>query len=717
MIRAGIVGVTFLAVVALLVLSDPALDIRAGQRATRDYAARVTFTAQDMEAANYEQESARRKQPNCYRIQQSALQAIRDETAAILRRIRFASNLDQTVAQLAAQRQVNLLEPESFRKELVDLGDGLNALLDAFFARAAKKGILGAKEFKDEAARGRSEIAILRGPEAEPMRVKLTEVLTLGDGGESLETWVARMFPKQSDIFRSNLRAILAHSIARSGPVLKYDADASDRLREAAAAKVAAPIKEVKAGEIILRRGQIARPRHIYELKAERKAYRKQVRGSKAQMQTLAGVAAPLAILFWALGAYVRRFQTELLESKRRLFMLCALCLAVLGAGKVLVCSGLPALWTPIALASIIVSMSHGERFGVLVSFLLAVGLAVMQRGGVTAPIALGLGGTIAALRSVKIDRRVTMIKVGLVTAGVQFAAVWAVELARVGFPGVVTTEWLLSVLAASGWAFLNGVVIGLLTSSMLPVIEFLFGITTDITLLELSDLNQPALQELMLAAPGTYHHSMVVGMLAEDAAKVVNANALLARVGAYYHDIGKMNKPEYFVENAPSGVSQHTDLAPTVSALVITAHTKDGAELADAYSLPPRIKDIILQHHGTTRVEYFYREALKENGEENVEEDAFRYRGPKPQTKEAAIVMLADAVESASRVLSEPNPGRIEGLVEDLIDRRLRDGQFDECDMTFLELKQVRDSLTRGLIGTFHSRIKYPEPEASSAS
>ncbi len=716
-IRAVIVVLTFLAIVALLVFSLPALNLEVGERVRRDYVARVGFDVLDTETANYEREAARRSQPTCYSVDQQALRELREQTLALFRRVRLPGDIDAIVSAMASERGINLLEPKQFRRELAQMGSGLAGLVEQFFARAARNGILGAEKFKDEISQGHEEIAIIQGEDALPVRTKLSDVLTLGDGGESLERHVEQVFAKQSDIFRSNARSIIARCIETSDPVLRYDAEATDRLREEAAAKIVARTKHIEAGEVILRRGQTVRNHHLYELRAERQAYWRAALWSKAQLQVLAGTALPLALVFLGFATYVSRFQSMLVRSNSKLLMLCLLCTGVLAIGHLLVRWGGPVLLTPVALASIIVALCHGERFAVLVSIFLGVALAIVQGGGAAPAIALGLGGAAAALCSVRIDRRATMIKIGLVTGAVQFVSVWAVQLAQMGFPGEVTALWLRGVGIESGWALFNGVAVGLLASSVLPVIEYLFDITTDITLLELSDLNQPALRELMLAAPGTYHHSLMVGMLSEDAAKAVGANPLLARVGSYYHDIGKMSKPEYFVENVASGVSQHTDLAPTMSALVITAHTKDGCELADEYRLPARIRDIVAQHHGTTRVEYFYREALKESGEENVEEDAFRYRGPKPQSKEAAIVMLADSVESASRVLSEPNPSRLEGLIDEIIDRKLRDGQLDECQMTFRELKQVRDSLARSLIGTFHSRIKYPEPEKPEGS
>lgn len=711
-LRVCVVATLFAGMVFLLTEGEQALRIELGQPAKRDYVARVGFQCEDREVALYQRNLAVRQQPSCYRLQGQDLQRQRDSITAIFKRIQWDSDVGATADELA-KREVNLLEPERFRREVLDLGDKLPELIAHYFEVVGRWGILSREQYRDELTHGREEIAVIRGPAAARVRVKLDRVMTPGAAGRELvEARIAATFPNQSDIFRSNFLAIVEQTL---GPSLKFDPEATEQAKQEAFERVEPPIMHVKPDDVLLRRQAAARPHHVYQIAEERRAFDREVRWSYYRLRTMAAVAVPLAVLFWLGGVYLSRFQSELLESNRRLGRLALLCLLVLTVAHVLVRVGLPAVLTPLALASIIVSMGHGERLGVLVSIALAAAVAAMQDGAMDVALVLGLGGIAAALNSTKIDRRTSLIKIGLITGAVQFVLVWALDLLALDMRETVSFERVESVVAHSLWALGNGVAVGLLVSSTLPVIEYLFNITTDITLLELSDLNQPALQDLMLSAPGTYHHSLMVGMLSEDAAKTVNANSLLARVGSYYHDIGKVLKPDYFVENAARGVSQHTDLAPQMSALVITAHTKDGATLAVDYGLPRRIIDIVLQHHGTTRVEYFYREALKENGAENVEEDLFRYRGPKPQTKEAAIVLCADSVESASRVLSEPNPSRIEGLVDEIVDHKLRDGQLDECGLTFRELTMICKSLVRGMTATFHSRIQYPKPPDES--
>ncbi len=258
---------------------------------------------------------------------------------------------------------------------------------------------------------------------------------------------------------------------------------------------------------------------------------------------------------------------------------------------------------------------------------------------------------------------------------------------------------------------FINGVVCGIVVVGVLPVFEYIFGRVTNISLLELSDFNSPVLKRLMLEAPGTYHHSLIVGNLSEAACEAVGANALLARIGAYYHDIGKIEKAEYFSENQNLGVSKHEDLAPSMSKLVIINHVKEGASLAKRYRLNPRIIDFIAQHHGTSLVYYFYRRAL-ENGKEDqeVSEQGFRYPGPKPKSKETAIVLLADSVEAATRALKETTPNKIEQEVYQIINNKFIDGQLDECELTLKDLEKISRIFIRLLTSIYHVRVTYPK-------
>jgi putative nucleotidyltransferase with HDIG domain len=265
--------------------------------------------------------------------------------------------------------------------------------------------------------------------------------------------------------------------------------------------------------------------------------------------------------------------------------------------------------------------------------------------------------------------------------------------------------------LYAAGLAFVGGALgVGLLVSFVLPVLERLFGVLTDVRLLELSDANHPLLQELARKAPGTWTHSHAVGALAEEAARAIGANPLFCRVAALYHDVGKVKKPDYYVENQ-RGVNPHDRLAPSMSALVIAAHVKDGIRMARQAGVPEQIVDVIPQHHGTRLMTYFYEKArrLAEPESGPPKEEDFRYPGPKPQTREAAIFMLADGVEAAARTAEDANPGRLREVIRQITSAIVLDGQFDECKLTFADLERIQGAMLRTLVSSRHQRVQYP--------
>ncbi|MCP4724861.1 MAG: HDIG domain-containing protein, partial [bacterium] len=262
-----------------------------------------------------------------------------------------------------------------------------------------------------------------------------------------------------------------------------------------------------------------------------------------------------------------------------------------------------------------------------------------------------------------------------------------------------------------------NAIFSPLITLGFIALFEIVFGVATDMTLLELSDQNRPLLRDLAIKAPGTYHHSIVIGNLSESAAEAIGANSLLARVGCYYHDIGKTVKPEYFIENQPDSMKKHEALAPSMSSLIISSHVREGIEIADKFKLPEVIKDFIMQHHGTGKISFFYEKAIEKSGDKNINPADYSYPGPKPLTKETGIVMLADSVEAATRALKDPSPSRIKERVNSVIEKRFREGQLDSCELTFKDLRQIADRFIKILTGMFHVRLEYPDEDNNQKS
>lgn len=359
----------------------------------------------------------------------------------------------------------------------------------------------------------------------------------------------------------------------------------------------------------------------------------------------------------------------------------------------------------PIVAFSMMIAILYHSELALLLSAVLSL-VTVFSLGlGVAEFVTMASVSSLASFLARNVRSRTRLIFVGLWAAAVGIPTGIYVRIA-LGWPMTLPLIW------QSLWIGLQVVLAGVALTALLPFMERFFDFQTDISLLELGVPTHPLLRELNQRAPGTYNHSINVASIAETAANAIGANGVLVRVAAYFHDIGKMRKPEYFIENQAKGQNKHQQLLPSMSTLVIVAHVKDGAELARKYKLPKSIIDFIEQHHGTTLVEYFYRQAKNEEKRETsvVEEADFRYPGPKPQTRETAVMMLADGCESASRAMKEPTPSRLEGLVEEMTQKRLRDGQFDECGITLKELHIVKESLIKSLNGMYHGRIKYPD-------
>jgi putative nucleotidyltransferase with HDIG domain len=489
-------------------------------------------------------------------------------------------------------------------------------------------------------------------------------------------------------------------AVERLPPEQRNDPDAREEAREAEPPV----LRPYFQGDPLVRRLDPIRREQMTLLEQEQRAYR----ASQDGLDHLArGTALFLihALLASLVVIYVVRFQKSLAQSLPKIVGVCILVLMTLALAIVMSRSPWYAVLIPLTVTALVLTIAYNPPFALLLSLTLSLATTVALGSNLHQFFVqmAGLATAVLSLRSVRTRSR--LVLVGL-TAG-------AVYLLMAIGTGLLSEQLLLFIAIDAVRSLIWGTVAGFLVSGCLPLVERCFNIVTDITLLELADGSHPLQQELIRRAPGTYTHSMTVATLAEPAAEAIGADPLLTRVGAYFHDVGKMLKPDYFIENQ-SGENRHQGLEPALSTLVIIGHVKDGVALAEEYRLPRPIIDFIQQHHGTTLVEYFYREALRQqesHGRGHVElEPAFRYPGPKPRNRENGIVMLADAVESSSRALGDPTPGSLRKLVHDLLMKRLLDGQFDESGLTLTELHVVEEVLSKGLIALYHSRIKYPE-------
>ncbi|MBW2064976.1 MAG: HDIG domain-containing protein [Deltaproteobacteria bacterium] len=476
---------------------------------------------------------------------------------------------------------------------------------------------------------------------------------------------------------------------------------------------------QIKKREMIVREGERIGPEHIVKLSAEMRS-----RNGLERIVSIPAMALLLAFLFLALYMLGFRENRTVSADKRGILFDSALLLGLflfmwaysliaeeIARGVVSILSSKTILYAmPVACGSMLVAIFQGLRPAIAFSLAISVLSCILTGGNIEFFIYFFIPCLVASYGVRNCSQRGVLIKAG-----------GAVGLANIVLGLSITMVYgsshSVEPLLVSASAFAGGILSGVIATGLLPLIEMAFGFTTDIKLLELANLDQPLLRELMVRAPGSYHHSVIISNMVEATAKAVNANPLLAKVSAYYHDIGKMKKPLYFIENQKTAENKHEKLAPSMSSLILISHVKDGVELARKHKLGKEVIDIIQQHHGTSLISYFYHKAkdrmvAKGMKSTEINEEDFRYPGPKPQTKEAGLVMLADMVEASSRSLKDPTPARIQGMVQKIINKAFSDGQLDECELTLKDLHEIAKSFNTTLSGIFHQRVEYPESE-----
>ena len=521
----------------------------------------------------------------------------------------------------------------------------------------------------------------------------------------------------------SQVKAAVSRWLIRNAPAtLRFDPAATAAARAAAAAAAEPAVTQFVRGQQLVPPGSVVGPDALELLIGEHAAL-VAVAGPVARLTRAAVVAGVLLVLAGLIGYFLRRNAPDLIREPGRLAAYLGLVVAAVAVGRWLSFDPWRAEAVPILVCAMTFAVAYDPWLAALTGLAVSAVVVFNTTADLGHLLILSAAAAAAVLPLARVASRSTVIKVGFFAAAVSLAVSLAVGL---------TERAPLADPAAGGWdvvrpALMNGLrnaawclFAGYLVAGSLPFIERSFGVVTDISLLEMSDVSHPLLQELVRKAPGTYNHSIAMATIGETAADVIGANGLLLRVAAYYHDAGKMNKPHYFIENQTAeDRKRHDELAPAMSTLIIIGHVRDGVDLARRHGLPQRIIDFIEQHHGTTLVKFFFHKAgkaaeLTPGHEGDAEESAFRYPGPKPQTREAGVMMLADAVESATRSLSDPTPGRIENLVKSITMDRLLDGQFDESSLTLREIRIVEASLVKSLIGMHHGRIKYPDQKVA---
>lgn len=615
-------------------------------------------------------------------------------------------SLDASALSLLAQYQA----PE--RKAIY------NQRVDAFFSLIDKFIVIPAEQHDQEVARHTQwrspsavAVRVIEGTQP-PLALQLDHVYSTR-AGDPLMAEIARA---ATEAFREDLAPQVSDFVLRSlQPTHLLDTNATQEAQDRAAAIVLPREGEIafKSGVLIKSAGEVDE-RDLGVLQAEHRAYRASL-SLPLVARDFAGVLGAVGVLTAVLGWYVRRYQPRVLRNHAR-----AVAIAVLLIGMMLL-SQLSAAGTrplyvfgiaPAILTAIVLGIAYEPRFSLVISLLLATLTTMALNQGVEFLLILASGCTAACAFTGPVRTRGRLIEIGIAGAMAMFAiamfsGVWAIHGAKpFGY-----------ILEDAVYAAIAGISAGFVVLGILPFIEKAFRITTGMTLLEISDASHPLQRKMAMEAPGTYSHVLQVAALSEAAAEAIGADSLLARVGAIYHDIGKTKRPHYFCENQ-QGDNAHLALSPNVSFMIILEHIKDGVELAKQYNLPTSLFPFIQQHHGTTLVEFFYHEACKQQrGDSRIDDNSFRYPGPRPRTRETAIVMLADACESACRAMPRTTPEAIEKLVHDLSVKRLLDGQFSECDLTMRELSLVEKSLVRILQSIHHGRVAYPDSKPVTTS
>lgn len=496
-------------------------------------------------------------------------------------------------------------------------------------------------------------------------------------------------------------------------PNITANSHETEARKKTAGGQIKPVLYMIKKGEMLLREGERVTPLQIRKLNAvedQTDTHRLPLAGSGA-------VALLTAVLIVQYHVRLKpRMESAKRSNKDLLFLSCIMVAFIV---VIKISSTLPDTWffglplarpvssvgfgIPLAAGAMIACLFMGMETALIFALALALCASMLLQGGLETFIYFILSCTMASwwLRDCR-ERRV-IIKTGA-KLGLLNACLAGVIDVYMGSASWATLPFDVTV------AFLGGIGAGIITAGMAPVVEMVFGYTTDITLLELANLDRPILRRLMLEAPGTYHHCVVVGSMVEAAAAEIGANPILAKVCGYYHDIGKLKQPLYFIENQADGRNKHDKLAPSMSALILIAHVKNGVEIAREHKLGPAIIDSIQQHHGSSLIRYFYEKAKSIKGEDTVNIDDYRYPGPLPQTREAGLVMLADVVEAASRTLDNPTSSRIQGLVQNLISKIFSDGQLDYCELTLKDLHRIARTFNNILNGIHHHRIEYQD-------
>ncbi|MBL0927942.1 MAG: HDIG domain-containing protein [Phycisphaerales bacterium] len=708
-----LIALGFLAAMSVVMASVRGVELIAvGRVMDETRTVRREFRMTDEVRTNEARALARGREPWVFLADQSVFEPVVRDLERLPASLAPASDFEQV---LPAIRQAFDLTPELFAAVKTIPGEGpaaeeWQARIAAFARLLSGNPVLTADEYQT-AVGAASRLELRSSPTTPGEVVPVERALSAGvpEAGERV-----RELARQAGLSGPLAEVAAKRVLGPGGAMYRWSRELTEKRQADAAAGVPASKVTHRPGEVIFQRGdRLSETQHILAHRENDEFLHGQE--WSARLSQWLGIVGLVGVAALGIGGYLKLFYRQVFDSPLRLGAVGAIMTGALAASAWGGAKFPEALWAatlgPVVFVAMIMAIAYDRRLALLVAVSQAIltGIALSLSVGFVAAAVVGVVATAWKLEEVR--HRNDMLRGGLVVSAALTLSVFVVSLLERPRVDGVLLESAVNALAGGIAGFAAAAVVLVL----LPYVERIFDVTTGMTLSELRDPRHPLLRKLQQRAPGTFNHSHTVATIAESAAEAIGCNGLHVYVGALYHDIGKMNKPDYFVENQAGGFNRHDKLSPAMSLLVIVGHVKDGVELAKEYGLPRSLHHYIESHHGTTLVEYFYdrarREALGE-GEEAPEEVEYRYPGPRPRTKEAAILMICDAVESATRAMGEPTPARIAALVRDIAARRLADGQFDECDLTLRQLQAIEDAITKALNSIYHGRIAYPREE-----
>lgn len=699
-------------------LREPAV----GRVSAETSVTRVTVEIPDLNGTENRRERARQLSPQIFIAEGAAIDEIVSSIASLPAALAGVTDPEGVAPEIRDRFELSAESLAALAREAEAIG-AWEASVQQLRDRLLRRPLLESEVFQRAVQHPAGRVELRSGTMA--VRVPVEDLLNLGD---PMRVRVEAVVIARRAGIPPALHNVIATRLERAGrSTYRLDDASSAEAADAASAAIPEQFQTYPEGVVIVRRGERITPAQGSLLIAERAAYTESSPLWRQWAERLSLAGGALAVTLGVAG-YVVAYCHRIRRNPGRMAGLSVLMLGALtlaAGGVVLAPSLAPVMLVlPVVFAGGILAIAYDPRAALAVGTLLAVLVSFLLGGnlGTLATTEAGLAAAVWTLREVR-ARRDFMLMAGYAAAAMGLTAIGTglgllpVSRATVG-----------QVLIDAAFLAASGPAISMLILFTLPTIENAFGITTGMRLIELRDPKQELLREIQQRAPGTYNHSLNVASIAETAADSIGADSLLTYVGGLYHDVGKINKPGYFVENQGDAPSKHEKLDPAMSLLVIVGHVKDGLEIAREHGLPRELMHFIEAHHGTTLVEYFYHlarqraeseEETREVGIERAEalEVEYRYPGPKPKTREVAILMLADSVESATRALPDPTPARIDQLVRAIADKRLRDGQFDECDLTLRDLARISESISQSVSSIHHGRIAYPGDSVKKAS